>query len=346
MDARTPSYRVGFDLEKSPDCRVARRHLFTLTDDLLESGTAYPAVGIESAYYMWQQIATIICERHRTSYTTLQRASEGENIIFFVDDRFVIKIFLPLRDGFSREHAALEFADGNIAIDIPKIIHTGEIEGSSYIVMTQLVGIPAKDVWAKIERHDRIEIISRLGIALKSLHSHRAPLSEKALNRGWRRFIEQQAQRSVERQRACGANAEWLKSLPDYISERLSLLTEEELVMLHGDVHFGNLLLSQQNGRWQISGLFDFGDSMCGFHEYDFVAPGVLMVQGNRELQRVLLSAYGYREEQLDAKLRARLMLLTVLYECSDLRKYAMRLRPDAVNLTLNELEQAIWTFV
>jgi hypothetical protein len=39
-------------------------------------------------------------------------------------------------------------------------------------------------------------------------------------------------------------------------------------------------------------------------------------------------------------------MLLTILYECSDLRKYALRLRPEAVNFTLEELERAIWNFI
>jgi hypothetical protein len=47
----------------------------------------------------------------------------------------------------------------------------------------------------------------------------------------------------------------------------------------------------------------------------------------------------------MDETLRARLMLLTVLYECSDLCKYALRLAPGAVNLTLPELEAAIWAF-
>jgi hypothetical protein len=62
-------------------------------------------------------------------------------------------------------------------------------------------------------------------------------------------------------------------------------------------------------------------------------------------MQREFLLAYGYKESELDLNLRARLMLLTVLYECSDLRKYATRLRPEAVNFTLNELEAEIWTF-
>jgi hypothetical protein len=33
------------------------------------------------------------------------------------------------------------------------------------------------------------------------------------------------------------------------------------------------------------------------------------------------------------------------LYECSNLRKYALRLKPEAIDLTLDELERAIWNF-
>lgn len=213
--------------------------------------------------------------------------------------------------------------------------------------MTQLVGAPAKDVWASIETRDRREIVARLGAAFAGLHSYPVvPLSETALNRDWHKFIERQAHHSVERQRQCGANPEWLESLPDYIAVRVKLLPKNQLVMRHGGVHFGNLLLSEQSGRWQISGVFDFADSMCGFSEYDFVAPGVLMIQGNLELQRILFSAYGYADAQIDQDLRARLMLLTILYECSDLRKYAVRLKREAADFTLDKLERAIWAFV
>jgi hygromycin-B 7''-O-kinase len=181
---------------------------------------------------------------------------------------------------------------------------------------------------------------------MREWHTLRPPLTQPPLNRDWQAFIERQARTSVERQRACSANPEWLESLPAYIAARQELLpTSYSPVLLHGDVHAGNLLLEERGGRWQIAGLIDFGDSFCGFHAYEFVAPGVLMVQGDRELQRAMLLAYGYTEAQLDIDLRARLMLLTILYEWSDLRKYAERLAPEAVNLTLDELERAIWKF-
>jgi hygromycin-B 7''-O-kinase len=296
---------------------------------------------------VWQQAAVVICERHRLAYAALRRSPLGENVIFFVDERFVIKIYAPLRGQYEREVAALEFAQrANISIETPELIHTGELEGWPYVVMTHLAGLPMREVWPEIRERERLEIVSHLGRALRELHAHAAPLSQAALNRDWRGFVEKQARESVERQRACGANLEWLESLPALLDARLELLpTEYTNVMLHGDVHPGNVLLKERGGRWHITGLFDFGDSFCGFHEYEFVAPGVLMVQGRRELQREMLLAYGYSEAELDLNLRARLMLLTVLYECSDLRKYALRLAPEAVNLTLEELEASIWTF-
>lgn len=295
---------------------------------------------------VWQQAAAAICDRHKLPDASLRRSEQGGNIIFFVDERFVIKIFAPLRESYARERAALEFAEGKLDIETPKVLHAGELEGWHYLVMTKLAGLPAREVWSEIESRERVQIVSRLGAALKGLHNHAAPLSLPALNRGWKEFIERQARTCVERQQACGANPEWLERLPGFIAERLGLLPAEyEPALLHGDVHLGNLLLAHCDGHWKITGVFDFGDSFCGLHEYDFVAPGVLMVQGNSELQRAFLLAYGYQESQLDTTLRARLMLLTVLYECSNLRKYALRLMPEALNFTLDELETAIWRF-
>lgn len=297
---------------------------------------------------VWRQAAAEICARHQIPYTVLRRSPQGENIIFFVDDCLVIKIFGTLRENYRREAAGLDLAHGKLSIETPQIMHTGEIEGWSYLVMTQLAGLPMRDVWTQIEARNQIEIVSRLGAEMRELHAaHAAPLSETALDRDWHDFIERQARESVARQRACDANSQWLASLPAYIAERIELLPASyHPALLHGDIHPGNVLLAERNGRWQVTGLFDFADSLIGFHEYEFVAPGVLMVQGKREMQRAMLLAYGYGETELDLNLRARLMLLTVLYECSDLRKYALRLAPEAVYLTLDKLERAIWTFV
>ena len=69
------------------------------------------------------------------------------------------------------------------------------------------------------------------------------------------------------------------------------------------------------------------------------------MIQGQGNLQREFFRLYGYPDSAIDEKLRKRLMLLTMFYEYSDLRRYAIRLRPEAIEYSLLELEQAIWNF-
>ena len=83
---------------------------------------------------VWQQAAAAICSRHHLSYTSLRRSPQGENIIFFVDERFVIKIFAPFRDSSLREQVALALAEGKLGIAIPAIVHVGELEAWSYLV--------------------------------------------------------------------------------------------------------------------------------------------------------------------------------------------------------------------
>ncbi len=295
----------------------------------------------------WRDAAALVCARHRIPHETLSRSPQGENVIFFADERYVVKIYAPLRGQYVRERAALEFASAaRLSVGTPEVVHAGELEGWPYIVMTRLEGILMREVWAGVEARQQLEIVSRLGVAMRELHARAAPQGPPELNRDWRGFVESQARASVGRQRSLGANPEWLESLPAYLEARQELLPSSfEPVLLHGDIHPGNVLLREQRGRWEASSLFDFGDSFCGLREYEFVAPGVLMVRGRRGLQREMLSAYGYAEAELDLALRARLMLLTILYECSDLRKYALRLAPGAFNLTLAELEAAVWTF-
>lgn len=293
----------------------------------------------------WQAAANEICRRHKIAFSELRRAEQGENIIFFVDRRFVIKIFVEPRNNFSREKASLEFAHGKTCLQTPEILFVGEIEGFPYLVIAQLAGVLMREIWGNLNDKEKLPAVEQLGVAARELHSHSVP-ADFGFKFDWHEFVRRQLIETLARQRRGGVNDEIMAALPEFIEINLKLLPKTiEPVLLHGDIHPGNVLMQQRNGRWQAAGLFDFGDSFPGFYEYEFVAPGVLVIQGKRELQRAHFLAYGYREIDLDLDFRARLMLLTILYECSNLRRYAERLRPEAVSYSLDELERAIWAF-
>jgi Ser/Thr protein kinase RdoA (MazF antagonist) len=290
---------------------------------------------------VWHKAAKFIAEKHKLPFKSLRRASQGESITFLVDEKFVIKIYSPLRNGFKREKLALSIAE--TSLKIPEIVAAGGIENYQYLITTLLTGeLMTKENWLKLDESEQISILAQLARGLRELHRS----DNSTIDFDWEKFIEKQAKTCLERQKACQVNEKVLEEIPAYLENNLRLLpTGIEPLFLHGDVHFGNLRLLNSNGKWQISGLFDFADSLKGFYEYDFLAVGILMIQGQGHLQREFFRAYGYAESDLTENLRKRLMLLTMFYECSDLRRYAIRLRPEAVDYSLLELERAIWNF-
>jgi hygromycin-B 7''-O-kinase len=293
---------------------------------------------------VWLEISAAICRRHRIEFKTLERAEHGENIVVLIDRRRVLKIFTPQKNGFRRERFALEFAQDKTSIPIPRMLKQGEIEGFEYLITDRMKGAVIKrGEWLALSRSAQVAILTQLAYGLKELHSHEAA----DLHFDWREFLEIQLYSVLDRQRKEGGNPEWLDAIPRYLDENIHLLPKDPReVFMHGDVHFGNLLLTYDRERPVISGLFDFADSLKGFYEYEFVAIGVLMIQGQGDLQREFFRAYGYTDAEIDVELRRRLMLLTILYEHSSLKRYAVRLGVDPGSLTLAQLEEAIWNFV
>jgi hygromycin-B 7''-O-kinase len=290
---------------------------------------------------IWQEAARLICQKHELSFARLVRAEHGESIIFLIDDKFIIKIYIPTKKGMQRERNALENA--RTSLTIPEVVAFGDFEGYQYLITTQIKGeLMTRERWLTLPESAQISILAQLADGLKELH--RSDLSNIGFD--WQKFIESQAETCFERQKNYQVNAKVLTEIPGYLKENLHLLAGDfEPAFLHGDVHFGNLRLIQSGDRWEISGVFDFADSLKGFHEYDFLAVGLLMIQGQGALQRDFFRRYGYSDQEMGEELRKRLMLLTMFYEWSDLRRYAIRLRPEAVEYSLLELERAIWNF-
>lgn len=290
---------------------------------------------------IWSEVVKTICRKHDIKFSKLQRADVGESIVFLIDKTAVVKIYIPTKHQIEREKFALNNA--KTSLKIPEVIAYGEIENYKYLVTTQIRGKPVtREMWLRFEKKNQLSILEQLADGLRELHKS----NNSKINFDWKTFIARQAETCFERQKKCQVNEKVLAEIPNYLNENLKLLNEKtEEVFLHGDVHFGNLRFEKQNGEWQISGLFDFADSLKGSNEYDFLAVGLLMIQGQGDLQREFFRFYGYADSDINENLRKRLMLLTMFYEWSDLRRYAFRLREEALGYSLLKLEKAIWNF-
>lgn len=293
---------------------------------------------------IWFEAAKEICRRHQFVFDEIKRAGGSEHIVFFINDALVLKIYRPFRGCFEREIKAIELVGGKTDFKIPEIIHQGVFEKFPYVLMTRVKGeLMTRADWLEIPEKAQFEFISKLAVGLKQIHA----LSPDSVENNWAEFVKNRAETFIERQIAHGVNQKVLDALPEFIEENLKLVpTEKQTVFMHADVHFGNLGVIKTEKSLEIAGLFDFADSRRGFYEYDFLAVCVLIIQGQGKLQREFFKSYGYAESELDETMRKRLMMLTMLYETADLRRYAMRLKPEAVEFSLDELEKGIWSFV
>ena len=89
---------------------------------------------------IWLDFAALVYRHHNISFENLKRAGNGENIIVFVDDKFVLKIYTPFKRGYKPEKTALELIAKKTNLLIPEIVFSGNFENFDYLILSQLEG--------------------------------------------------------------------------------------------------------------------------------------------------------------------------------------------------------------
>lgn len=116
-------------------------------------------------------------------------------------------------------------------------------------------------------------------------------------------------------------------------------------MILTGEYTPMNFLVKQVDGDWHISGLIDFGDAMLGLPEYDLLGPGVFLIQGDKQLLREFLMAYGYLPNEMTNLLSHQLMALMLLHRYNNLN-VQIRIPDWKKNAgSLKGLERMVWGF-
>ena len=291
----------------------------------------------------WSDVARAMLAEAGIRASILTRAEQGENIVFMIGRELVLKIYRPDKEGFSRELTGLHAAAGRTGLAIPSVVRHGRLRGYQYLITEQLPGrVMTRAEWLTMAAPAQVRLVRQLANELRDLHQ--ADASEVTFD--WKRFLEAQIESAVEKQIREGGNPEWLRSMPGYLAEHLPLLRDLETdVFMHGDVHFGNLRVVAGRDGARIVGIFDFADSLKGPREYEFIAVGVLMLQGQGKLQREFFRTYGYPDSDVNEELRHCMFVLTMMYEHSSLRRCAERLGVDPLNYKLRDLGKAIWSF-
>jgi hygromycin-B 7''-O-kinase len=267
----------------------------------------------------WLPLALDIAHGHGLSTASPHIFSTGTNLVIGLGDELILKLFPPFfRDKFVSERSSLALLRGKLGIPIPEIVFEGKRDRWPYLVITRLPGVLGSEAWPALPEDQKERVLGEIGAVIAEVQ--RVPVGELSLiEPRWDRFIAAQTAGCRARHVRLGLPPKFLDGLDELLREVPALIPlDSPPVMLTGEYIPENFLLSRDGANWRLSGLFDFGDVMTGWGEYDLLGPSAFMAAGRPRRVRSLFEGFGYSAVDIDATLKRRLMALTMLHRASD----------------------------
>jgi aminoglycoside phosphotransferase (APT) family kinase protein len=153
----------------------------------------------------------------------------------------------------------LKQVDGIITPQVIAIETDESVLPYPFLIMTHVPGTPMWDVFPKLSQDEQISLLRELGAVAHSIHALPIPKAVPDEVRRWGKLsgdLHEYLRELVSRGLIANDTHDRLQQLLGACSSRLTAM-DEDTVFLHGDLHFGNILLEQNDNRWSISSLVD-----------------------------------------------------------------------------------------
>ncbi len=282
----------------------------------------------------WTAVVREICHCHDLPVQHVEAGYPGTNAVFVVDDVYVVKIYAPFcPEDFDLERELYALLGSNSRLPVPQLIAQGILEDQiqwPYIIIDFKPGAPIREVRNRIPRRNLLRIAADMGAMVR--HLHRAPVAQFTsldhTQAGWRKFVQRRAVESGEAGQWEGIlSTPVVAEIPGFLASALDGGEDAPLVLMNGDLTEDHILLRQDNGKWRISGLIDFGDALVGQREYEWIALWFSGLDRDYECLTAFMDSYD-PYIKLDDAFFTRAMAFTFLHEFG----------PDILALTLKAL--------
>lgn len=309
----------------------------------------------------WQPYISHICFQHDIRIEKIFVGIPGTNVVFVINDTYVIKIYTPFSDGPTSAKLEPEiyrlmelyYPAVNHLISIPKILFSGQLFEKSknwvwpYIILGWIPGTTYKSVACNITIDEKNIILRTLAQSLKLFSS--IPFSEievfQELERSFSYELRERYFSCQERHFLWNTmSPSMIKEIPQYIlsPNMFTFFVDDSACIVHGDLTGDHLIGELKNGKWSPNGIIDFGDVKVTTHMYEIIALHLDMFECNKQLLRIFLEVY--KPEYLSlADFPKRMMILTLLHEFNILKRVYVKF-PQAIHITnLDFFADLLW---
>jgi hygromycin-B 7''-O-kinase len=310
-----------------------------------------PTFASEAEYFelwkrsdVWEEVKRAICRVEGLDPAGFSRQIDGggSHIVWLDAPRAVIKLHCPFYPDAPVEQAVLRLMEGRLSVETPRLIGHGIMENWPYTVSTFVPGKSMRDVWPTLDHASRARVSRQLGALVREWHD--VPAGRDIIkSAAWQGFIRERVANAVKLQ-STGLSEALARQIPAYLAGVDRSFTHPDLsVLLHTDFRRVHLKMSDAGGDWRISGLIDFGDSMFGHREYDFLKAMHAVWPPDREVLHAFLDGYGESGIARSREGSERMMRWALLHFDTPISAYFSP-EMDVANVkTLSELSARIW---
>jgi aminoglycoside phosphotransferase (APT) family kinase protein len=202
---------------------------------------------------------------------------------------------------FKREKCAWEYlkrVDGIVTPEVIAIETDESILPCPFVIMTHVPGTPMNEVIWALSPDEQIRLIEELGALAHSIHALEISIaslpSEMMQWGGHREDLGLQLQDLTTRGLITAPARAKVERLIDRYSSQLAAM-DDDIVFLHGDLHFGNVLLQREDEQWHVSGLVDAELAGAGPRGRELCAPEQFSFKGlgTHWMREAFLRGYG-----------------------------------------------------
>lgn len=289
---------------------------------------------------LWKDVALNLCHLHGIRVYEFIPFAAGSALVAAVSDEAVIKILQPpCREEWDTEQWALSrmpSLSSDLGIEIPRLLAANvDDSGWSYIIMSRVPGIQMDQAWPSITQENRLALMNEIGKLMAFVHQNSSV--ENQLEK-WNSFLSSQKEKCQNRHRELKMPEWFIDGIPEYIGKFSKRVFRP--VLLTGEYTPFNLLVTEVNGQWKLTGMIDFADAFVGDPEYDLIGPGVFLGGGDPTLVNSLVKGYGLK---MNDGLRQRLMSLHLLHRFSHFKRQVSLKDWQSKANSLEGLAKLLW---
>lgn len=182
-----------------------------------------------------------ILNNENISFSKLTKSTSGfTNLVYFVDDEFVIKITNKENTKKNLEKEISIY--NNITLDnIPKYISSGDYQNYKYLIISKISGKSLYSVWHTLGSDEKENCIKQIAKILKNFNNQNTKfISDEYKILDWTGYLINMLNEKVSALEKMNYNVSPLKK---YIKEQLPIiLSDNQFGLVYNDAHFDNFI--------------------------------------------------------------------------------------------------------